>query len=200
MERKGTLPSYQQVMELAEEKKDPQACMFLARYFFDGGEYLRGLHFFEEAALAGSIEGAKHAAMIYRSSASFISSLSSKEDMIIIRCGKKARQFMRIAAETGDNSCYLTLGDWYWSAAEDDAQDDDLEFDPNDADLDLTDGFSDILPAPTSADAKAARLERANTINSSSKNGNGKNWTTFNGKAVFIQATGSREAEATFKR
>ncbi|KAJ3213288.1 hypothetical protein HDU67_003081 [Dinochytrium kinnereticum] len=114
---------------LATELSDPQACLTLAQVLLalpdgQGRSVELALQFFEEAAHMGMVEGARSAATIYHE--------GSDE---VPRNGKKARHWMRMAAELGFYQGWGILGDWYWGAAENDKDDDDKEFDVDSLDL-----------------------------------------------------------------
>ncbi|KAJ1565741.1 hypothetical protein HK405_011698, partial [Cladochytrium tenue] len=130
------LPDYDHVVQLAEESHDPRACMLLGHYFYEGGQPTRGLRYFEDAAASGSVDGAKLAAAIHRGTTRAPAAARGDNPGDgdgagggVPRCGMKARQYLRVAAELGDYASFLTLGEWYLTALEDDAADDELELD-----------------------------------------------------------------------
>ncbi|KAJ3317714.1 hypothetical protein HDU76_001079 [Blyttiomyces sp. JEL0837] len=173
MDGSETVPPYEMILHMAQEQKDPHACILLATFFSaapvgEGRNITKALHFYQEAGRNGSIDGAKKAAMMLRSDTSRKDGVGDKDDEgedSIPRNGMEARKWMRMAAEMGDPAGWLTLGNWYWTAYDDDTSDESHEFDDSifaDASsTDPTDTYTDPdidtelekelnLPPPTS--------------------------------------------------
>jgi hypothetical protein len=115
------IPPFEYILQLALEKQDANACLLIAQFYStaplnDGRNIKKALEFWEEAGRVGSAQGAKMAAMVYRDEVGMRSSRDDDETGAfglgggaeVARCGWKAREWMRKAAEElGESACWL---------------------------------------------------------------------------------------------